>query len=412
MSLGELPCFPTIAIEDELGNPWHKEEERHKRLSQGVDGSHMCIPFQCEVCWMRNLEGRDPLPERDDVYKACIKWQNLDAVLGKLPLMIANHVRDTRAVIKNAELINKTPSYYPRGPLPLGDLVGMGLVVDMELKVLVARGCIREHVQFSTLHCLRATHTKNCESSPLGVAEGASFANGMGCIRPMLCLSQSEWFYDVLRGMEYWMGYRSQPNHRLLMGGIVQFMELVAEDAMEAERLGPAAGTNKLWKMEAHVCVLTAASLRGLEGFYLDLAGMRKLMSKGTIGTIPLGLNKNTVLTEEVCLKLPHITICLLGKFKGETGVDQHLITVANETLSGLRPRWWVEKLVYVRTKEGSRDPRLLPWMGSWPHLQIMMQYSGSNLGWYRRRPTSSLGTMMWTCITPHTAHSGRPQPP
>jgi hypothetical protein len=78
------------------------------------------------------------------------------------------------------------------------------------------------------------------------------------------------------------------------------------------------AGANELWEVGAYVCVLTAASLRGHEGFYLDLAGMRKHMFKGTIGTIPLGLNKSTVLTEEVCLKLPHITICLLGKFKDE----------------------------------------------------------------------------------------------
>jgi hypothetical protein len=243
---------------------------------------------------MRNLEGRDPLPERDDVSKACIKRANLDAMLGKLPLTIANHMRETRAVIKNAELINKTPSYYPRGPSPLGNLVRMGLAVDMELKSLVARGRIREHVQFSTLRCLRATHTKNWESSPLGVVEGASFAKGMGRIRPTSCPSQSEWFDDLLRGMEYWMGCQSQPNHGLLMGAIVHLLELVAEDTMEAERLGSAAGLNELWKVGAYVRVLTAVSLCGHEGFYLDLAEMKKHMSKGTIGTIPLGLNKST----------------------------------------------------------------------------------------------------------------------
>ena len=110
---GELPTFPTVAIKDKLGNPWHKDEKRHRRLSQGVDRSHMCIPFQCEICWMRNLEGRDPIMGSDDVFKACIKRANLDAILGKSPLTIGNHVRETRAVIKNAELINKTLSYYP-----------------------------------------------------------------------------------------------------------------------------------------------------------------------------------------------------------------------------------------------------------------------------------------------------------
>ncbi len=92
------------------------------------------------------------------------------------------------------------------------------------------------------------------------------------------------------------------------------------------------------------------------EGFYLDLAGMRKHLHKGKVGVMPLGLNKGTVLTEESCRKLPHVTICLLGKFRGETGVDHHLIALANETSLGLRPRWWMEKLVEVCKYEGRCD--------------------------------------------------------
>jgi hypothetical protein len=99
-----------------------------------------------QVCWMRNLEGREIVAGKDDLYKACIKHTNIDTMLGKSPLTIANNVRESRAVIRNAELINKTPFYYPQGPFPLGDLVGMGLAVDMELKLLVARGRICKHI--------------------------------------------------------------------------------------------------------------------------------------------------------------------------------------------------------------------------------------------------------------------------
>ena len=71
---------------------------------------------------------------------------------------------------------------------------------------------------------------------------------------------------------------------------------------------------------------------------------------------VPAGLSKTTILTEEDCLSLPHVTICLLGKFKGETGVDHHLITVANKTSSGLQARWWVEKLLEVCEYKGRFD--------------------------------------------------------
>ncbi len=146
------------------------------------------------------------------------------------------------------------------------------------------------------------------------------------------------------------MGCQSQPNHGLLIGAIVHLLEFINKDAKEAERLGDSAGANKLWKVGAYICVLNAASLRGHEGF---LAGVHKHLAKGRVGTIPAGLNKSTVLMEEVCLKLPHITICLLGIFKGETGMDHHLIAVENKTSSGLSPRWWMEKLVAVCVDEG-----------------------------------------------------------
>jgi hypothetical protein len=50
--------------------------------------------------------------------------------------------------------------------------------VDMLLRSLVAKGRILDHVQFATLQKMRSTYTKNWESSPAGVKEGAAFANG------------------------------------------------------------------------------------------------------------------------------------------------------------------------------------------------------------------------------------------
>ena len=109
------------------------------------------------------------------------------------------------------------------------------------------------------------------------------------------------------------MGFQSRPNHGLLMGAITHLLGLIELDASEAEALGSVEAANELWKIGAYICVLTAALLRGQEGVFLDLAGMRKHLDKGRVGTVPLGLNKNTVLSEEVCKNLPHLTICLLG---------------------------------------------------------------------------------------------------
>jgi hypothetical protein len=110
---------------------------------------------------MGNLEGRNPIQDEDDNYLSCIKRANLDAMAGKSPLTIVVHLCKTVKVINNAALLNKTPSFQPRGPIPLGDTVGMGLAIDMLVKLLVSRGRIERHVQFSTIRRLQATYTKN-----------------------------------------------------------------------------------------------------------------------------------------------------------------------------------------------------------------------------------------------------------
>ena len=94
-------------------------------------------------------------------------------------------------------------------------------------------------------------------------------------------------------------------------------------------------------------------SLCGHEGFDVELAGLRKHVLKGRLGEIPQVLNKSMLLSEEQCSNLPYVALCLLGKFKGETRTNHHMIVVANKRVSGLRPRWWAEKLISVCESEG-----------------------------------------------------------
>jgi len=326
-------------ILDEAGNAWHKEEECWCQMIEGVEGLHLCIPLQ--MCWFRNIEGRDPVSGRDNIYMTCIRHANLDAMLGKSPLTIWSHRRETLVALRNAANIGKTPAYHH---------MGMSLTVNMLVKSLVAKGRILDHVQFSTLRKMRLAYTKNWESPSYGVMEGAAFADGKYRVRQTSCPAQSEWFRDFLRGLKFRMGCQSDPNHGLLMGAIVHLLALMRSDAEEAKEAVSMAEADELWKVGVYMCILTAASLRGHEGFYLELAGLRKHLAKGRLGVIPPGLSKSSLLTEEMCRDLPHITICLIGKFKEKPGTDHNMISIANNTISGVRPRWWVEKMVEVCT--------------------------------------------------------------
>ena len=336
-------------MQDEDGNPWHKDERRIKEINSGVRGAHCSIPFQCETCWMRNLEGRNPGPG-DKAYVATIRRATLDGMSGKARDTLLGHRRRTLELIRNAERINKTPSLQPRGPLPLSDPVGMGLAVDIVQKSLVAVGRNEPVVQAETLRQLRATFSKNWDSSPEGIAETASFGKGTGRVRPTSCPSQSEWYQDFWRGLEARMGFKSKANHPLSMAAMVEVIKYVKTDAAGAET---AERSNYLWKFGAYLTVCTSASLRGYEGFYLELSGLRRYIEKGRGGSVPPRLTKNYVLTEEECANLPHVSVPLLGKFKGQVSIDHHIINVASESSSGLRPRWWLEKLLQVADEEG-----------------------------------------------------------
>lgn len=305
---------------------------------------------------MYNLEGRG-IMKGDEEYVRCLRRANLDAITGKSRLTINSHKREIFANIIRCERANKTPSYPPRGPMPMEDTVGMGVAVEMLLKSLHARGKIKEWVQFDTLRRVRSSYTKAYDSSPAGVNEGASFARGTSRVRPTSCPTQSEFFADILRGMENRMGYDSTADHGVSIQALVKCLDLIKIDADDlATDEATLSEANQLYKLGAYICICTAAGLRGYEGFFTDLAGLRLNVNKGKEGVIPDKIKKakgEKLLTEEECNNLPHVVLSLQGNFKSEGGISSHLINLASKSMSGLETRWWIEKLIDVSASEG-----------------------------------------------------------
>jgi len=230
--------------------------------------------------------------------------------------------------------------------------VGMSLAIDELHYSVTGRGRISDHVQFDTIRKLRSSYTKMWESSPRGVLEGASFAKGTGRVRPTECPAQSDWFRDFSSGCEYRMGYETAADHGVHIMAIVDVLIYIRRDAETAEFLDDQEEANELWKIGAFICIVTAGSLRGYEGFFTDLAGLIQNLHKGREGEIPENAMKK-ILTESDCLRLPHVCLCLVGDFKGKGGTNYHMMNLANESISGLQVRWWIEKLVEVSEAEG-----------------------------------------------------------
>jgi hypothetical protein len=77
-------------------------------------------------------------------------------------------------------------------------------------------------------------------------------------------------------------------------------------------------------------------SLRGSEGLLLDLCGL---------------ITHNSVDNNQEFFLIP-----LLGKVKGETHDRCHLLPCARETSSGMKPWWWVSKLIRLKQHQGFND--------------------------------------------------------
>ena len=74
------------------GNVWFNQWKEEERLNTGYKDVHAVIPFQCERCWIINLEWRLPAEGLDDVYVSLIRRANLDAMAGRAKSTVAGHV--------------------------------------------------------------------------------------------------------------------------------------------------------------------------------------------------------------------------------------------------------------------------------------------------------------------------------
>ncbi len=173
--------------------------------------------------------------------------------------------------------------------------------------------------------------TKTWISSPQGIAEGASFSSGFGKTVWTSCPTEQDWFAGFLRGCKIWMGYATKSNYSLTNNMINKLLILLQQEVeMEVPHVA-----REYWKVGTANMLAVCASLRGPEVLLLDLAGLKNHIQKDKEGVLPdKPLRTGTNLTS-----VPHVVVVLIGKFKGESGVHHHMLSLASTT-SGIALRW------------------------------------------------------------------------
>jgi len=122
---------------DKEGFDWRPSSDlqRHRR---GRNGDHLICPFQCDTCWFRNLQRRDPLPDntRDSLLLCCIRRANLDALWGRESHTVDSTLRAAKQLIKLWSQAGLEPDFPALGPYLVGDTVGFRVAIGMLLKSL------------------------------------------------------------------------------------------------------------------------------------------------------------------------------------------------------------------------------------------------------------------------------------
>jgi hypothetical protein len=310
-----------------------KEVVDEFRFLRARDGNHLVTPFQCDLCHFRNILGRDPvynLPQDIRIQKL-IRRANLDALWSREP----NTVRTTLAVGRQgasiaASLGIKDKLFKPMGPFPLEDSFGMDAAIVM-LQSSLRPGRNDKFVQFGTVQKFRSSFANIYHASVQGL-QSTVMAKDTRKMTVTKCPTYGEFFERFVRGLHKRMGEIVKPDRALSLEVLKLIFCVLEEDWNEAitreERYALA--------MEGSFYIIAyCCALHGEEVPLADLYGIAAHWK------------------EAQAHPTKHVVIALLGRFKGETGENYHLLPIVDVTTHGLEPGKWIGCLLKIYESKG-----------------------------------------------------------
>ena len=325
--------------ENDKGVVWKKRSDTGRFL-KGRDGDMLLNPFQCDLCWFRNLKGRNPDLERleDKALMSCIRRVNLDMLWSCSPSTVAATMSNVKKGVRMCEELGISPTYAVLGPWPLKDKVGFTVALQMVKASLIPGKYHQTYQQFDTIRTVRTAFSNVFEASTGAHSSRSVFRGDRGVVlHPSKCPTQSLWFEKFTKGLLGRMGRDVRSNAGLSHLVLLEMLN----NAEEELRGGEVVDERKHFVVvcQFYFVVCFAASLRGCEGFMVERSDLIRHVNRGRTHA-----------------SSPHVVVPLLGRFKGETGERSHLLLMANTTASGIPIRVWVERMVGLLSSKGLSD--------------------------------------------------------
>jgi hypothetical protein len=299
------------------------------------DGDHMLVPFECDLCIFRKLKSRNPLPgnQQDTLLLACLRRANLDAFWSRAKSTVLTNRDKVAFAIRMSAAGGLLGPYESDGPLPEEDHCGYEVAFEMLLHSRRPGSYSDSYTQFDTIRKLRTAFSNHCRASAKANRISMALGDQKGrYLRFATDPCSSFWFYRFIEGARNRMGQDWRPNKAIS----IELLLLLLESADLKIRESVSLQEKNRWVVfHAYVVVCYTVSLRGCEGFLLDLAGLnRKFLAGGD----------------------KYIVIALLGKIKGESGDRAHLLPCVPITSSGIEVKTSVSRLMDLKRAQGFID--------------------------------------------------------
>ena len=324
--------------ENDVDLAWIKKGEDNRFL-EGIDGAFLVVPFQCDVCWFRALEKREPRVRsyQDNRILGYIRRVNLDLIWSRAPGTIASTRDNIKMMIKMWRELGVTIDLPTIGPWPPQDKVGFRVALA-EVRYSQRPGANEKtHLQFDTVRKMRTAYNHVFEvGKSIAALEPSGFKGMKGDIfASSNCPTDSRFFQLFTRGLLLRLGKQTRSNWGLdynvlhiILANLE--MDLLEEGLSKRDR-------RDIIMFGSFAIIGFVCALRGNEIFLVEAEGLQKMIERGRV---------------EKEDKLLHVVIPLLGQFKNEDGERWHVMISVSVTTSKLRVRDWIEKLVSILKEE------------------------------------------------------------
>jgi len=328
-----------VAVPKDADGEIMVEEKDKMRYLEARDGDHLVTPFQCELCHVQNILGRDPqLNLASDVRLVKLIWRaSLDAFWCSEPKTVEGTLREARRGLRIASSLGFRDKLFAQlGPFPVEDTFGMRAAVVM-LEVSLNPGKNDYTVQYGTVQKFRSSFSNVFKASKEG-QKGAVMMKDTVKMSISTCPTDGLFFEKFTKGCHKRMGDIVKPDRALAVEILVEIQHL-----LELE-WGRSMTDMARWELALEGCfyvISFTCALRGEEVPLTNLAGIREHLEES-------GMNK-----------VPHVIVALLGRFKNEHGdSNYHLLPIVNVTRSGIQTRRWIERGVMMCERLGyTRGP-------------------------------------------------------